>query len=141
MRELRIAVLVLSIAAHACWAAWPGHGPYVHPLSQLASNLHTMQVVDEHAGSSSAIVSASLETATSPLPPIELTSNCSEFSGPGPLHCNVSWRGVLFPSEDDLVALYVPAHADPKRSVPVQITHAAAAPGGEHMTLGQGWAV
>lgn len=146
MTEFWIAALVLSIAAHACWAAWPGHGPYIHPLSQLASKLPAMRLAEQHdpgtgTASFSTVLGASRETQLPPLPPIELSSNCTEFSGPDPLYCNVSWRGVLFPSDDDLIALYVPAHADPRSSVPVQIAHAAAAPGGDHMAPGQGWAV
>jgi hypothetical protein len=75
------------------------------------------------------------------LPPIHLSTNCSSMKNPGvPLYCNVSWSGVLYPAEDDLVALYVPANADPTASVPVQMAHAAAATP-EHMALGRGWAM
>lgn len=75
------------------------------------------------------------------LPPVQLSTNCSTMTTPGvPLYCNVSWAGVLYPAKDDLVALYVPANADPRATVPVQMAHAAAA-GPDHMPLGQGWAM
>ena len=44
----------------------------------------------------------------SPLPPMLLATNCSKvpgFSGPGPVFCNVTWSGVQFPAEDDLIAM------------------------------------
>lgn len=118
--------LVYVVVLMTMLAASDGHGPYTHPLTQFANVMHTI---------------SSSWSKSPPLPPMRLTSNCSSMKAPGvPLYCNVSWSGVMFPAEDDLVALYVPASADPTTTVPVQIAHAAAS-GPDHMTSGQGWAV
>ncbi len=103
----------------------PSPPQYQHPLMRLATRLRSLQVVEEQD--------------TAALPPIQLHTNCSTFTRPGQI-CNVSWEGVLFPAQGDLVALYVPAHADPRLSVPIQFAHAAAA-SAEHLTSGRGWAV
>eukprot|EP00955_Chlamydomonas_euryale_P040324 351652-Chlamydomonas_euryale.AAC.2 len=90
-----------------------------HPLSELAANLRRVSVSPQ-------------------LPPVRLSANASAFRGDGAV-VNVTWDGVLYPTRDDIVALYVPAHADPSQVVPVQFAKCADAASGEHMQHGRGW--
>ena len=120
-------VLVLGfIGDHAL-----AHGPHVHPLTKLSHAIHNLRVSDsivpheavEWDDREGVRLSRSRDSDPAPaveaqgapkspptLPPVLLASNCSKapgFSGPGPMYCNVTWSGVLYPAEDDLVALWV----------------------------------
>lgn len=122
-QALMASTLLLALVSLAS-----AHGPHVHPLTPWVTSMQRMTV--------------------SPLPSMHLTTNCSVMDTPSTasgdgsnsrLHCNVSWSGVLYPDESDLVALYVPASADPRGTVPVQYTQAASSP--QYLTSGAGWAV
>ncbi len=91
---------LLASLCHA--AAQPEQ--FTHPLAPLAHSLrHGLLTVEESVGTASLF-----------------TCNCTSFHYPSQ-PCNVTWLGVPSPTPDDIIALYVPAHADPSTSVPVQV--------------------
>lgn len=113
-------VLLLAILYPLYHAVEAHDHSRTHPLSELAHSLRagTVRVAPQ-------------------LPPIQLSTNTSEFNGADVV--NVSWGGVLYPSAEDVLALYSPAHADPTRVVPVQYVKCSDA-SEQHKDHGRGWA-
>ena len=75
-----------------------------------------------------------LEGSSRPAGP-KLWTNITHYSKSG-TWVEVWWSNVLTPRLDDLVALYVPADADPRKTAPVKFQYAFRSP--THRTLGAG---
>ena len=106
----------------------------LHISAAVSSPRDTSHAIFEHPRAAFALQNLHVELQN--LPPILFTTDHPEGWVGGAV--TVSWSGVLFPRPDDLVALYVPADADPRLRVPVQYVNATAAASGTHLQSGEG---
>ena len=106
----------------------------LHRSAAASTPRDTSHAIYEHPRAAFALQDLHVELQT--LPPIFFTTDHPEGWDGGAV--TVSWSGVLFPRPDDLVALYVPADADPRLRVPVQYVNATAAASGTHLQSGEG---